>query len=131
MHADLSVIPGFSGFLLFIVRGASPVAISGSEFPAVTRIPTHRRLLVNAEKCFADSSLSLPPFTYPSLRCAINTLRLSGGAGKKRDAAPSPRAPAKKHAVSGSMEDDGDANSPAENADTSRNWDVQKVISEC
>lgn len=70
----------------------------------------------------------LPPCTY-SLPKIIRTLRLSGGAGKKREA-PLPKPPAKKHAPADVPANDGADAAPAEveeKPDVSRNWDVQKV----
>ena len=113
-------------------RGALPVAVSSLELPHGTAAPTRRcRSLVNTAKSSGDPSFILPRFKYTALGSALKALRLSGGAGKKREA-PSPRAPAKKHAASGSIAEDGDgkAAEAEETPDTSRNWDVQKVVSE-
>lgn len=109
---------------MIVRRRAIPVTIgtSGSSPAAAHRFCS---VLDAADQpCTASSA-------RPLFRSAIKALRLSGGAGKKREA-PSPRAPAKKHAGAGSGAEDSN-NSTAveadEKPDVSRNWDVQKVLS--
>lgn len=87
----------------------------------------------NYDRTDAQCQVSSLSSSLANFRPALIALRLTGGAGKKRDA-PSPRNPVKKHAgasdtaLAGADAAEAEAE---EKPDTSRNWDVQRVTLFC